>query len=170
MSSTASQAARLYVSEHGRLARLIQRIVRNRAVTEDLVHDSFVKLIDRLGAGAGISDKEAYLTRIAQNLAIDHRRREREHLSLDEAALFEFADARPSAETVLADRQALLCTLAVLAAMPERTRRAFEMHRLGEATLAQIGVALGMSTAHAGRLVMDGYRTLRDGLRAAGLD
>lgn len=170
MSSTASQAARLYASEHGRLARLIQRIVRNRATTEDLVHDSFVRLLDRIGAGAGISDKEAYLTRIAQNLAIDHRRREKELLSLDEAGLFEMADAAPTPETVLADRQALARTIVILAGMPERTRRAFEMHRLGEATLADIGHAIGISTAHAGRLVMDGYRQLRDGLRDAGFD
>lgn len=170
MSSTGLPTAELYASERGRLARLIQRIVRNRATTEDLVHDSFVRLLDRLGAGTGIADREAYLTRIAQNLAIDHKRREKEHVALDEAGLFEMADRRPDAEASLAGRQALARTLLILAAMPERTRRAFEMHRLGDATLAEIGVTLGISTAHAGRLVMEGYRSLRDGLRAAGFD
>lgn len=170
MSSTGLPTADLYASERGRLARLIQRIVRNRAATDDLVHDSFVRLLDRLGAGAGIADREAYLTRIAHNLAIDHKRREREHVGLDEAGLFEMADSRPDAETSLAGRQALARTFLILAAMPERTRRAFEMHRLGESTLTEIGVTLGISTAHAGRLVMEGYRALRDGLRDAGFD
>lgn len=165
----ASNMAGLYLSEKGQLARVIQRIVRNSSTAEDLVHDSFVTLIGK-EADASIRDQVAYLTRIAQNLALDHRRREARMSSLEEAAIFDLADASPSPETVVADRDALVQTLKILAAMPERTQRAFQMHRLGEMTLAQIAVELSISTAHAGRLVMDGYRRIRDGLRAAGIE
>lgn len=55
--------------------RIIQRIVRNSATAEDLVHDSFVTLIGR-ELDPSPRDQVADLTRIAQNLALDHRRRE----------------------------------------------------------------------------------------------
>lgn len=115
-----------------------------------------------------VRDEKAYLARVARNLAIDHRRKQRSLVDLEDAELFALADPAPSAEAVLADRQALLLTLKIIATLPVRTRKAFEMHRLGEHTLAEIAGTLGMSTAHAGRLVMEGYRTVRDQLREQG--
>jgi RNA polymerase sigma-70 factor (ECF subfamily) len=126
-----------------------QRIVRNSATAEDLVHDSFVTLIGR-ELDPSPRDQVADLTRIAQNLALDHRRREARMASLEETATFDLADASPSPETIVADRDALLQTLKILAAMPERTRCAFQMHSLGEKKLAQIAAELSISTAHAG--------------------
>lgn len=161
--------ADLYISERTRLARLIQRIIGNRAGTEDLVHDAFLNFMGK-GPDGAIRDQVAYLTRIAQNLALDHRRREKQMLSLDEAAIFDMADQGPSPETIVADRQALAQTFIILAAMPERTRRALELHRLGEKTMVEIAKELSISTAHAGRLVLDGYRRVRNGLHAAGFE
>ncbi len=154
----------LYRSERRRLLLMIRRIVRNDAAAEDLVHDSFVGLIDR---GTGARNETAYLHRIASNLAIDHLRRQRhEPVAIDDAALFAFADPTPSVERALIDRQALDATFAILAALPPKARQAFELHRLGQMTLAEIAAQLDISTAHAGRLVMQGYVAVRDGLRA----
>ena len=158
--------AGLYVSEKGRIGRLVSRIVGHQAMTEDLVHDAFVKMLGMSPSDEICSDK-AYLARIARNLAIDEKRRQREVITLDDEALFALADPSPSPETIAADRQALAITMAAIQGLPERTRRALEMHRLGEHTLAQIGKTLGISTALAGRLVLDGYRVVRDRLREA---
>ena len=163
-------AARLYASERGRLRRLVHRIVSNAATAEDLVQDTFVNLLGATPRGAEVQDERAYLSRIARNLAIDHKRRERDTLTLEDAGIFAMSDPAPSAETILADRQALALTMETMAALPERTRRALEMHRLGERTLAEIGKALGVSTAQAGRLVMNGYRVVRDRLREADVE
>lgn len=152
----------LYLAEHGKISRLINRIIKNRAATEDIAHDTFVNLMGR-GKDDAIEDYGAFLARVARNLAIDHKRQERRKGS--DLELFLLVDPAPSQETVLADRQALALTLAIIAELPPTQRRAFEMHRLGEHTLAQIAAALGISTAHAGRLVMQGYRTVRDRLR-----
>lgn len=164
MSAQAIDLAGLYVSEQGKLRRLINRIVGNRTTTEDLVQDTFVNLMGPSAKGE-IKDEKAYLARIARNLAIDHRRQQRTFVGFEDAELFALIDPAPSAEAAMADRQALLLTLNIIATLPVRTRTAFEMHRLGEQTLAQIARTLGISTAHAGRLVMDGYRIVRDRLR-----
>lgn len=169
MSVYLSDLAGLYVAEQSRLGRLIHRIVRNRTTAEDLVHDAFVKLL-RVNDANEIADPRAYVVRIARNLAIDHRRHERV-LALEEdgeTALFSFADPAPSPETILADREALAMTLAVIAAMPARTRAAFEMHRLDGRTLAEIGHALDISTSLAGKLVQDAYGLVRARLREQG--
>lgn len=166
MAGQVFDVARLYGSERGRLSRLVHRIVRNTSTAEDLVQDTFVNLLGVSGRDI-VQDERAYLSRIARNLAIDHKRREREMLSLEDAGIFAMSDPTPSAETALADRQALALTMETMAALPERTRRALEMHRLGECTLAEIGRTLGVSTATAGRLVVDGYRVVRDRLREA---
>lgn len=164
MSAQAIDLAGLYVSEQGRLRHLINRIVGNRTTAEDLVQDTFINLMGP-SAKDEIKDEKAYVARIARNLAIDHRRKQRTFVGLEDAELFALIDPTPSVETAMADRQALLLTLGIIATLPARTRKAFEMHRLGERTLAEIAQTLGMSTAHAGRLVMDGYRTVRDRLR-----
>ena len=166
MTARALGYASLYVTEKGRLGRLINRIVSNQATTEDLVHDTFVNI---LGAAQAleIRDDKAYLARIARNLAIDHKRKDRGDVALDEAHIFSLVDPSPSPETVAADRQALAITMSAIASLPERTRKALEMHRLGDHTLTQIARSLGISTSLAGRLVLEGYRIVRDRLREA---
>lgn len=158
--------ALLYESERGRLSRLINRIVGNPATAEDLVHDTFVRAME--GSAQEIRNDKAYLSRIARNAAIDQKRKDGRIADIDEAAFFAFVDPSPSPETVAADRQALALTVAAIGSLPERTRKALEMHRLGDHTLEQIGKALGISTSLAGRLVLEGYRIVHERLREAG--
>lgn len=167
MAARALELASLYVSEKGRLGRLIHRIVGNKTTAEDLVQDTFVNVLG-IRQDQKIRDEKAYLSQIARNLAIDHKRKDRALIQLLEADLFALVDPAPSPETIAADRQALTITMAAIASLPERTRRALEMHRLGGHTLVQIARSLGISTSLAGRLVLEGYRIVRDRLREAG--
>jgi RNA polymerase sigma-70 factor (ECF subfamily) len=167
MTARVADLAVLYAAERGRLGRLINRIVANPATAEELVHDVFVKALGASPAEELRNDK-AYLARIARNLAIDHKRKDGRIVDIGEEAYFSFADPSPSPETVAADKQALLITMAAIASLPERTRKALEMHRLGDHTLAQIGKTLGISTSLASRLVLEGYRIVHERLRDAG--
>lgn len=167
MAARVAEWAGLYVSEKGRLSRLINRIVGNAATAEDLVQDTFVNV---LGApqDRAIRDDKAYLSQVARNLAVDHTRKDRRLVALNEEEFFALVDPSPSPEVIAADRQALAITVKAMSELPERTRKALEMHRLGDHTLAEIGKILGISTSLAGRLVLDGYRIVRDRLRDAG--
>ena len=77
----------------------------------------------------------------------------------DEEAL-SVADPSPSPEKIVYSRQCLVQTYAALNELPERTRRAFEMHRLGERTLAEVAEELEISTTRAWTLIRDAYRHL----------
>ena len=64
------------------------RLIRNRATAEELVQDAFLNLIAR-EAGPDIRSHEAYLTRIARNLALNHLRHLRQgvEVSVDNAVI-----------------------------------------------------------------------------------
>ncbi len=163
-------------------ARQITRSLTRRGVAadiaEDLTQDVFVRLLDRNHRGAtsgqktlpnsGLVPEErrdpgAFLARIARNLMIDQWRRDRARqvVALSPADLEAVADPAPLAEQRLYDRQRLELTARALAQMPERTRRAFEMHRIEGRTIAEVSEALGISTTRGWTLIQDAYRRIR---------
>lgn len=147
-----------------RHARDIVRSLRRRGINEetaaDLTQDTFLRVLAAPpGESATTHNPAAYLFRVARNLSIDHERRERRLLRVDMPAedFAAIADPAPSPETSVYDRQRLELTQAALAELPERTRAAFEMHRLGDMTIASVAAVLGLSTSRTWTLIRDAY-------------
>ncbi|GLU28981.1 hypothetical protein Brsp01_42140 [Brucella sp. NBRC 12950] len=86
----------------------------------------------------------------------------RVHLSDDDFSAI--ADPTPSAETVVYDRQKLKCVEDALAELPRRIREAFELHRMGGLTIAEVAKQLEMSTTRTWVLIRDAYEHLEDRL------
>ena len=148
-------------------ARGITKSLRRRGIHEeaaaDLTQDAFVRVIATSPADAvGNHNPKAYLYRTARNLGINHQKRESlvETVGLDEAEAINIADPAPSPERIVYSRQCLLQTHQALSELPERTRLAFEMHRLNERTIAEVAEELGISTTRAWTLIRDAYRHL----------
>jgi RNA polymerase sigma-70 factor (ECF subfamily) len=158
---------RQYAAE---ITRSLRRRGHSVETAADLTQDAFVRL---LGAAqrrpAEADNPRAYLHQVARNLAVDLQRRERlmPRSELSEIALNAIADPSPSAETVVYDRQRLAIVELALAELPERTRHAFELHRLGEKTLAEVGVEIGLSTTRTWGLIREAYRHIRARLHDA---
>ncbi len=70
----------------------------------------------------------------------------------------EVAEEKPSPEAETIARQELERVLAAMAELPERTRLALEMHRLGGLKLREIAQRLGISTSMAQVLVVEAVR------------
>lgn len=147
-----------------RHARDITKSLRRRGINEDtaadLTQDTFLRVLaSPPSEGVTSHNPAAYLFRVARNLGIDHKRREglliRVDLSTEDLAAI--VDPSPSPETTVYDRQKLALTQAALSELPERTRSAFEMHRVGEMTIAQVATELGLSTSRAWALIRDAY-------------
>lgn len=149
-----------------RHAREIDRFLRRRGHTPetaaDLTQDTFVRVMTATPNGEG-ENPRAYLWRVARNLSIDLKRRERvvEHVHLADDDFQRIADSAPSAETVVYDRQRLAIVEKALLELPQRTRMAFEMHRLGEKTMSEVAVELGLSTSRTWTLIRRAYQHLR---------
>lgn len=148
-------AAKLHVflSHRARLIEYAAPMVGCRARAEDIVQEAFI----RFSAGAARPTQPVgYLYRIVRNLAVDWAR----HLAVEggppEAAALEALPApAASPEHRALYRDELRVVADALAELPERTRMAFEMHRLGGLTLQAIAGRLGISVGLAHQLVRD---------------
>jgi RNA polymerase sigma factor (sigma-70 family) len=91
------------------LTRRLRRIVRSPEVAEDLRQEAFARAWEHAPRDATPDGQRAWLYRTATNLAFDElrRRRHRDHLSLDEAAV-EFGTGEPGDRLLARDALAAL--------------------------------------------------------------
>ena len=136
-------------------------LVGDRMRAEDVVQEAWLRFSAATRKNGGnarpITYPVAYLYRIVRNLAIDFAGR------LNAEAWHPSSDAVLSAvpaNTVDPEQQAvyrdqLQAVAAALDELPERTRRAFDLHRFDEKTYTEIGEILGISQARAHGLVRE---------------
>lgn len=151
-----------------RHAAEVTRSLRRRGLSAetaaDLTQDTFVRLLGAAERRPGEADNpRAYLHQISRNLAVDLARRERllPRVEMSDELFNTIADPSPSAETIVYDRQRLAIVETALSELPERTRHAFEQHRLGDKTLAEVAVEIGLSTTRTWGLIREAYRHIR---------
>lgn len=164
-----SDAVSLFVAHRGSLVEYATRIVGSRAQAEDLVQEAWLRF-DEVSRQRLLDEPLGYLYRIVRNLALDGRRRAAFERGLAAGgandALFAVSpSAEPTPEAVALHREELRLLLAALDELPERTRIAFEMHRLGGCRLREIAEFLEISPAWAQRLVMEGLLHCRRRLK-----
>jgi RNA polymerase sigma factor (sigma-70 family) len=123
---------------------------------EDVVHEVFFKL-KNIANDAVIHQPLGYLCRIVKNLSIDFSRRlSLEHRYMaheDEGINVQMDGGCP--ESLALQRESLGYLLRALSALPERTQRAFEMHRLEGYTQKEIAKHLGVSTTLVNFMIRD---------------
>lgn len=152
----------LFLRHARELAGSLQNKGLSRETAADLTQDTFVRLMTANPA-TPVDNPRAYLFRISRNLATDHYRRERAR-PVDDITEAEFAavpDPGPPAEKTLYDKQRLALSDAALAELPERTRKAFELYRLEDMTIAEVAGTIGLSTTRTWGLIRDAYRHIR---------
>ncbi|HSK94740.1 MAG TPA: RNA polymerase sigma factor [Candidatus Angelobacter sp.] len=111
-------------------------ILHDRQAAEDVLMDTLIAALDR---GATLRDGGAlrvWLLRIATNLALSKRRRERRVVWLD------VLPEAPAPQTDTTDR---LVLLAGLAALPPRSRAAVVLHYYADLPVAEVAAAMGTS-------------------------
>ena len=143
------------------IARSLRRRGHSAETAADLTQDTFLRVLASTPQDdAANHNPKAYLYQVSRNLSINHQRRERllDTVELGDETLGEIADPSPTPETIVYDRQRLRQTAAALAELPERTRTAFELHRLGDRTIADVARQLGLSTTRTWSLIREAYR------------
>ncbi|WP_417247509.1 RNA polymerase sigma factor [Celeribacter sp.] len=143
-----SDIDKIYTAERGRLWRLILRVTGNHATADELVQDTFLRLLCGGAMRDGtVRSYEAYLTRIARNLALNHVRHQQlgVEVSVSQDIVEAIGDDRPSAEVALVARQQIEDILRIILALPPRRRKIFILHRFEGLTYDQIAAQLGIS-------------------------
>lgn len=137
----------LFRTYRSRLLHFVQRRKLSWHMADDIVQDTFLRVVTT----PSLPDPQfaqSYLFRTAQNLVIDHFRRERILTFVQEPdKAFEFvADDAPSPEQIAWSRQELRHLQASLNALPKNLRTVFILARLEGKTYVEIGEQLGIPT------------------------
>lgn len=161
----ASNTANLFVEHRRSLVDYATGIVGSRALAEEVVQEAWLRF-DEAGRRHLFDEPLSYLYRIVRNLALDGRRRQarESRYVVDGAELLAgaVAEDRPSPESEVAAKVELRLVRQAMLELPERTRIALEMHRVGGATLQDIADYLGISVGLAHSLVVRGLEHCRE--------
>lgn len=160
--ASSSGVLSLYLTRRDDLVSYAMRIVGDRTAAEDVVQDAYIRF-GRVAQTRTIDDPLSYFYRIVRNLALDDRRRAsvETRLMVESDAGSSASDQSPSPEAEMLAKDDLRQLTAALAELPERTRIALEMHRLGGCKLREIAAHLGISLTLAHELVVQGIEHCR---------
>ena len=133
----------LYADNRTALTRFANRLTRSHSDAEDIVQDAFF----RLSSARPIAPKAqlSYLFQIVRNLSIDHYRKQSKIKKHHDGSDVDTIHSDSSPEASCSDTQTLSQINSALAELPERTRYAFERHRLHGISQKEIAIELGVS-------------------------
>jgi len=127
----------LFQTHEKELKRYLYRKLSCAETADDLIQETFLRIAER-HSHVDFHNVRAYLYRIAQNLLIDHFRRERRQQTYPD-------DSQPSVEDDISGRQKLALLRKALLDLPLLTQRIFELNRMEGLTYAEVAQRLGVS-------------------------
>lgn len=158
----------VFIAAQAELLRYATRLTGDSTEAEDVVQEAWLRFRAATSARV-LEEPTGYLFRIVRNLALDrHRRRGRENqifASETTVAATFVPSEEPSQQAHLEAKDELATLYKAMAQLPNRTRRAFEMHRFEEMKLVEIAAELGISKSLAQELVMEGVEHCKKALR-----
>ena len=130
----------------GKLLRRLQRKVGDECLAEDSLQAAYARLVERQSRET-IINPEGFLVKVATNIAIDERRRERTrrlHNQADDGSVDNYQNFQFQDE-VLAGQERLIRVSRALARLPARSRDIFLMHRLAGYKYSEIALRYGIT-------------------------
>ncbi|WP_454019545.1 RNA polymerase factor sigma-70 [Azospirillum sp. Marseille-Q6669] len=159
----------VFTTHRRSLLGVAERITGCRHHAEDVVQDAFLKLLGTESTSS-IRAKAGYLMMVVRNLAIDHYRRkglESRLMAAEEEGQAVSTPEAASPESVNVNRQLLQTLESALADLPERTRYAFEMHRIHGHSQKDIAETLGVSPTLVNVMIRDALVHCRKAMKRA---
>lgn len=146
-----------------RLARFLRRRLQNDQDAEDVLQETYVRLLRSYRDELDGRTAANLIFRIATNLANDLGRRRRTHRDSDHCSLntISLASAEPSQERRLAAREELDALYDAIASLPPRRRQVFLLHRVDRMTYPEIASHCGISVKAVEKHITKALRALR---------
>lgn len=165
-----SALAAIYLRQRNSLAAFLRRRTRCEQAAEELLNDVWVR-IARSPHGEAPANPEAFLQRVASNLAGDwlRRRKFRSEFIEPEADVTEVATGAPAIEEQLQHQQALEFLIQVIEELPPKRRQVFVLYRGEGLAVKDVARRLGISEKTVEHQVAKALIHCRSRLAAAGL-
>lgn len=161
----------VYLSQWKTLRTRLKNNVGCRDLADDALQETWLRLSKMEPPAIGIQDRQAYILRLAANIAIDLIRKEKRHSSRcvsDEILLQAAADTYPSPEVLAIDRDELRQLAAALSQLPAKQCAALLMSRCDGLTHREIAARLQVSESAVGKYLFNALRRCRDHFRRIG--
>jgi len=147
----------------GLLFRVAHSVLRSRAEAEDVVQDTFVRVLERRGQLREIREMRVWLVRIAWNLALDRRRRIRPE-QFDAGFAESLAGRDLAADKALVEAQRMAAVLRELERLPRAERHVLLLAAIEELGTAEMAEVLGRSESAVRALLFRARTRLRERL------
>ena len=150
---------------YGPLVGTAERMLRDRAVAEELVQDVMLELWRRRETLSSEGSAQAYLFQATRNRVLNHLR----HLKIEQRSEPELrgdSPASPHADSALAHEELNVAVQRAVQALPDRCREVFELSRVHGLKYAEIAKTLGISVKTVEAQMGKALRTLRERLAA----
>ncbi len=151
----------VYLRQWKVLRTQLKKRLGSHELAEDALQETWLRLAGMKEASSPIRDRQAFILRVAGNVAIDMARREKRYVG-DEDLLKAVADATPSPETFAIDRDQLRFLVLALAKLPAKPRVALLLSRCEGLSHRAIAERLGVSENMITRYLVQAMRHCRD--------
>jgi RNA polymerase sigma-70 factor, ECF subfamily len=160
---TAAAFDALVLAHYERLCLFAHRLVGSRATAEDIVQDLFLAIWRRYPE-FNYSDPLPYLYRATYNRALSHGRNQRRKASWLARATRENAERATPPDDLAAQDEVAEAIEQAIAALPQRCRLIFTMHREQHLSYAEIADILRLSKKTIETQMLRALKSLRERL------
>ncbi|HEY0162150.1 MAG TPA: sigma-70 family RNA polymerase sigma factor [Edaphobacter sp.] len=149
------------------LFRVAYSFLRSQSEAEDVVQDTFVRVLEHRGTLPAVRDMRVWLIRIAWNLAIDRRRRIRPE-QMDDSFIEGLVSKNVSAEKAFDEAQRMKAVLREIERLPSAERHVLLLSALEELDSREIANVLGRTESAARAMLFRARTRLRERLEKGG--
>ena len=150
---------------YGPLVATADRMLRDRAVAEEIVQDVLLELWRRRESLAVDGSPQAYLFQATRNRVLNHLRHQKIELR-SEPELIGDSQSTPHADADVAQEELSIAVQDAVRSLPDRCREVFELSRVHGLKYAEIAAQLGISVKTVEAQMGKALRTLRERLAA----
>lgn len=149
------------------------RLLKERALAEDVVQEAFMKLHAQFG---DVREPRRWLYRTAHNLALNHLRRSNKIVALEqpgpnEASLTpDMADPEPLPDEQIVRWEGIGLVRLSLATLDERSREVVRLKFEEELSYQEISERMGLTASNVGYLLHHALKTIAAELARTGLE
>lgn len=160
---------RIVARHEGSLLRFAAFFLDDREAAQDIVQESFLKLIDKARDMAHLKSLSAWLFKVCRNGCIDFIKKEvRMRKTHENAAVLEKRNAPENDAHPIEARESQEVITRALRKLPQNQQEVLILKVQQKKSYKEISRITGLTTGHVGYLVHHGLKNLATRLKAAG--